>query len=170
MPLYSLADILNKTVVLRKNMNAYKASDIITLGTKGAKPSFVLHTGESFTCWSWLEPKPAGQGTSGVFSAERTYYYLMFYRGIELYCVAIIEGAFSLEAFNEQGILTVKETLEKQAEDEKSIFDKIGDKAGDLFGGIEGTVKTIVTLAIVLGVIYVVVSFILPGLKEYKKA
>ncbi len=170
MALYSLGDLIDKTIVLAKNMNAYKASDIISKGTKNSKPAFVLHTGESFTCYSYLEPKPAGQGTSGVISAERTYYYLMFYRGIEIYCVAIIPGAFSLEAFKEQGILTVKETLDKQTEEDKSIFDKIGEGIGDAVGGAEKTIKTVITLAIILAVIYVVVSFILPGLKEYKKA
>lgn len=166
MPLYSMSQLIDKTLVLAKSMNIYKAADILALGTAGAKPNFVMRAGDSFTVDSYLLSGGAGTSSYGIKYAARKYNYFLFYRGIEYYAVAIIDGAFSGVDIKAEGILTVEQQAEKEAEDNKSIFDKIADGASSIFGDVHTFIKIVLALV----VIYLIVVYILPGIKEYKKA
>lgn len=165
MPLYSMSQLIDKSLVLAKNMNIYLAGDIVRLGTAGAKPAYVMQKGDSFTVDSYLLSGAAGKDQYGLSYAARKYNYFLFYRGSQYYAIAIIDGAYSRKDMQSEGILTVKEEADKAAAEDKTIFDKIADSTKNIFADAGKVIKIVVALAI----LYLIIAYILPALKDLKK-
>jgi hypothetical protein len=162
MPLFSPAQLIGKTFYITRPLEFYRVSDIISKGDKAMPVSNQLRTGYSFVMDSFL--LPVQEFTKyGFKTATRSNTYFTFF-GSDKNNYAVIfknDSRFSLNKLLEQGAITFKEELKKQAEDNKTTAEKITESLKDIFTGGGKTLKTVLFIGVgVFAIGYLLPKFI----------
>lgn len=98
--IYSAADVVNKTLVAAKDLKVYDAP------RTGAKEIGFIKKGQpAGVVYSYLDANPA-LGRSGLW--------WQFVYGNSWYYIPHAEGAFSVSALRQQGVLSTEEKLEEE--------------------------------------------------------
>jgi hypothetical protein len=159
MPLFSPAQLIGKTFYITRPLEFYRVSDIISKGDKATPVSNNLRTGYSFVMDSFL--LPVQEFTKyGFKTATRTNTFFTFF-GTDRNNYAVMfknDGRFSLDKLLEQGAITFKEELKKQAEENKTTAEKITESIKDIFTGGSKTIKTV----LYIGVGVFAIGYLLP--------
>jgi len=159
MALFSPAQLIGKTFYITKPLEFYRVSDIISKGDKATPVSNNLRTGYAFVMDSFL--LPVQENTKyGFKTATRSNTYFTFF-GNDKKNYAVIfknDGRFSLDKLLEQGAVTFKDELKKQAEENKTTAEKITDSVKDIFTGTGNTLKKV----LFIGVGVIALGYLLP--------
>ena len=162
MPLFSPTQLIGKTFYITRPLEFYRVSDIITKGDKALPVSNNLRTGYSFVMDSFL--LPVQEFTKyGFKTATRSNTFFTFF-GSDKNNYAVMfknDGRFSLSKLLEQGAITFKDELKKQAEDNKTTAEKITESLKDIFTGGGKTLKTVLFIGVgVFAIGYLLPKFI----------
>lgn len=118
--LYSASQLIGKTMLLLKPCNIYRVLDVNNYGDV-AQPAFIAPKNYEFVIDSFLAPTQGYTSPYGITYAKRTTPYFTFFDGGNYYAIAVIgDGRFSLSALRDQGALSVKEEVERDAREAKS--------------------------------------------------
>lgn len=153
MPLYSISNLIDKSLVFNYDTKYYLVSDINTFG-KDAKPSGTFRKGSSIVVNSYLQPTSGYTSSYGIKYAPRSDYYLLTYIGGQYVGVIFSDTTFNKSALQQQGVLSVQEELEAEKNANKSIFEK-------LFEGIGKAGKTVLIFVLIGVIIIYIVSPVL---------
>lgn len=158
MALYSMTQLLGKTILLDKTVDVYEVNAINVLGDK-AKPVFQLSKGQTFLLDSFLAPRPEEKRTDGsIMYAKRSNFYFTFFIGTKYYAVIVKnDGRFSLNALKEQGALSVKEEEEKKKEDDE-LFSNPFKPLGNIFENIKPILMTVLAIILVIYLLPVILK------------
>lgn len=162
MPLYSVSQLLNKTIYVKKPIDFYRQADIIYKGDKAKPISNKLKPGYFFTLDSFLTPVEENK-KFGFTTAKRSDFYWLF-KGNDggSYAVKYVnDGRFDLKKLIEQGAKSVKQQIKEKTEQEQTPVEKVLETTKDLFTGAGNTIKTL----LYIGVGVFAVGYLIPKLK-----
>lgn len=162
MPLYSISQLLNKTIYVKKPIEFYRQADIINKGDKAKPISNKLKPGYFFVLDSFLTPVEENR-KYGFLTAKRSDFYWLF-KGNDGGSYAVKykdDGRFDLKKLIEQGAKSVKQQIKEKTEEQKTPVDKVLETTKDLFTGAGNTLKTL----LYIGVGVFAVGYLIPKLK-----
>jgi len=147
-------------MVLEKQCNVYKVSDINRLGDQ-AQPFLAAPKNYIFVIDSFLSPTNGYTDTYGIFHAKRLVPYFTFFElnGDYLAIAVVGDGRFSIEALRQQGALSVTEEIAKDERDSKT---DVGNFLSDLVKALKP--------ALFIGIGIFAVKELLPLLKKKQNA
>lgn len=153
--LFLFSQLMNKTILLNRNVNIYRVSDINAIGDK-SKPALVLSKGKTFVLDSYLLPTTGYTNAYGLTYAPRTDSYFTFYLNGIYYGVKVLnDGRFSVDALKEQGALTVKEVEDLKKKEAAAgtvggFLNNIGSGLGEIFGKLKPVLIIILVIILVI--------------------
>lgn len=121
MALFSMTQLIGKTLYLKSPQKFYRVADIVSKGDNAKPVSNSLKRGYFFVVDSYLAPGEQNN-QYGFTTAKRSDYYFTW-RGNDgnMYAIKYANNIFDLGKLTEQGALTVKQEVENK-EDQKSTF------------------------------------------------
>lgn len=163
MALISISQLIGKTIYIKKPLRFFRVNDIIKYGDNAKPIENSLKTGYFFVLDSFLTPVEENKNYGFTTAKRSDYYFLWKGRDGGNYAVKYAnDGRFSLDSLKEQGVITVKEQLEKEKEQNKTDFEKISDSVKNIFTGAGSTVKTL----LFIGVGVWAVGYLLPKINK----
>lgn len=114
MPLYDMADIIDKTLVAQQQLNVYDSPDGNIIGTvEPGEPAGVVYswvTGAGGTIWFMFE-----SNDSNMVNELGSYY------------IPNLPNSFSIDALQQQGVISTHQKVIDQQKANQSTFDKIAN-------------------------------------------
>lgn len=151
MPLFSITQLVGKTLYLKQSSRYYKVDNL----SNSSASVGTLKAGSMFVVDSYLSPRPG----------RDNYYFTFFGSDGSYLAVAYENEKFSLSKLKEQGALTVIEEQDKN----KSEWDKLLSSLKSNLDKLGKGGKTAFIVAFVLLAIYLLLPVVTDSYKKLKK-